>query len=187
MGEDQPQQQRMEISQPRSTMDPSFAQWVEQSEDYLRTQKMLLEGKREVFVDGVWQMEDVKGAKPLLNAAGVAYIMGEARNILRKENYLMDMPLERFFQASWPKVKAIASHLFINSDEFELQPGALSVITAMVCMDLQAAYFRSIGNKERDGLYPTVKQTYTNQPQGNASRGLLDRLLPFSRGGGPGR
>lgn len=168
-----PEDPRMRMRYTPPQVDEGVVKWLEDSEQGLFSQCMSLRGEQEAQ-DDKGNAIIVKVREPIMNEAGVHYFASIARSNLRKENYLTNLPEKRIipmFTETWDEA---LEHLVLHTDEYALSPENIGIVMDLLRKDTEVGFRRAIGGKEREAIFPSVKESYTqNQAheEGEQKRG----------------
>lgn len=151
MNEQEVDQRQYSYSQPLP--DSSVIEWLEDSEGYLHYQYLSLLGMKEIK-DEKGNERLVKIGDQIMNEKGVHTFQTVVRGILRKENYLTNMPEKRLKPILVQMYKRALMQFAVNAEEYELAASNVGFVMMLIRMDCEAALRRSVGGKERETLFP---------------------------------
>lgn len=129
--------------------DSRFATWSQQMDEVLEKITHRWRGERErVNRDGTTEWITPEDANPLMNDAGIDYVISQIHPIANKNTFLSNISdAAEAYRVARVKGMSIAEALFLNYKEYDIQPENFKDI----CLSIVCVYLLALKRPIREG------------------------------------
>lgn len=155
-------QETTQTYQSSPNKDTSFMLYRLNTEHLIHQLRITLSGKKEEIYetsDGHIQARETVIAAPLLNEAGVNYILNWFKGIVNSSTVQANLKEDVFWNTVAGYREQIAEFLYINFNLWEVKEHNFDLIVESTLNTIRLFITRTIDNKERESYSDTYKET----------------------------